>query len=525
MKTQLLKSISSLLFLAFATSTSVAQTAEKPSGSGTEEDPYQIATLGNLYWMSQNAIGHFMQTADIDASETSTWDVGDHDRDRSTPDQPQGWSPAWLGGTYNGNGHTIDGLTINRPTEKRIGLFGHLSWDPMSMGEKPEIQNLGLTNVQIHGEEYVGALVGQWEIFTGQPITNCYATGNVIGDSQVGGLVGTLGGMHSGELTDSHSDCTVRGGQEVGGLVGALNEGTIRSSYNAGDVSGEGQVGGLVGSISRFGSGGIISSSYSAGEVRGQTRLGGLVGWNSRGYVINSYSTGSIAAEDTSYSLNQSGGLVGVQDYNGEVINCYSTSSVSGDSNSTELGGFMGVNEGIITNSFWDIESSGIDSSAGGQGKTTTQMKRMGTYTSAGWDFESETTNGADNYWDLDMSGVINDGYPYLWWQDGDATSLDVSDAPVLPDGFAIHQNYPNPFNPTTTISYDLPKRSLVTIGIYNLLGKQIKTLVNQSQDAGNKIAVWNGTDDLGRQVSAGVYLYRIQAGEFTQTRKMLFLK
>ncbi len=95
----------------------------------------------------------------------------------------------------------------------------------------------------------------------------------------------------------------------------------------------------------------------------------------------------------------------------------------------------------------------------------------------------------------------------------------------LIPETFALHANYPNPFNPTTTISYDLPKRSQVTLGIYNILGKQIKTLVNQSQDAGNRIAVWDGTDNLGRQVSAGVYLYRIQAGEFSQTRKMLLLK
>ena len=95
----------------------------------------------------------------------------------------------------------------------------------------------------------------------------------------------------------------------------------------------------------------------------------------------------------------------------------------------------------------------------------------------------------------------------------------------LLPQEFSLYQNYPNPFNPTTTITYDLPKRSQVTLGIYDLLGKQIKTLVNQSQDAGNRIAVWDGTDDLGRQVSAGVYLYRIQAGEFSQTRKMLLLK
>ena len=95
----------------------------------------------------------------------------------------------------------------------------------------------------------------------------------------------------------------------------------------------------------------------------------------------------------------------------------------------------------------------------------------------------------------------------------------------AIPDEYALHPNYPNPFNPTTIISYDLPKRSQVTLGIYDLLGKKIKTLVNQSQDAGNKTAVWDGTDNLGRQMSAGVYLYRIQAGDFTQTRKMLLLK
>ena len=95
----------------------------------------------------------------------------------------------------------------------------------------------------------------------------------------------------------------------------------------------------------------------------------------------------------------------------------------------------------------------------------------------------------------------------------------------IIPTSYHLSNPFPNPFNPTTTISYDLPKRSQVTLGIYDLLGKQIKTLVNQSQDAGNKLAMWDGTDNLGRQVSAGVYLYQIQAGEFNQTRKMLLLK
>jgi hypothetical protein len=105
------------------------------------------------------------------------------------------------------------------------------------------------------------------------------------------------------------------------------------------------------------------------------------------------------------------------------------------------------------------------------------------------------------------------------------ASALSSDETGLVPQEFALHQNYPNPFNPTTTISYDLPEQAQVTLGIYDLLGKQIKTLVNHSQDAGNRITVWDGTDELGRPVSAGVYLYRIKAEEFTQTRKMLLLK
>ena len=100
-----------------------------------------------------------------------------------------------------------------------------------------------------------------------------------------------------------------------------------------------------------------------------------------------------------------------------------------------------------------------------------------------------------------------------------------VEDETVLPQSLSLHQNYPNPFNPTTTISYDLPAQAEVRLSIYDLLGARIKTLVNQSQDVGLRVAVWDGTDESGRSVGAGVYLYQVQAGEFSQTRKMLLLK
>ena len=95
----------------------------------------------------------------------------------------------------------------------------------------------------------------------------------------------------------------------------------------------------------------------------------------------------------------------------------------------------------------------------------------------------------------------------------------------VLPIEFALHQNYPNPFNPVTTLRYDLPEQANVNIIIYDMLGRHVRTLVNTTQDAGFKSVLWNATNDYGKPVSAGVYLYQIQAGDFVQTRKMVLLK
>jgi hypothetical protein len=95
----------------------------------------------------------------------------------------------------------------------------------------------------------------------------------------------------------------------------------------------------------------------------------------------------------------------------------------------------------------------------------------------------------------------------------------------LLSDKFTIDQNYPNPFNPVTKLRYAIPKNGLVTIIIYDMLGRQVKTLVNQAQDAGYKSVIWNATNDYGKPVSAGLYLYQIQAGEYMQTKKMVLLK
>ena len=95
----------------------------------------------------------------------------------------------------------------------------------------------------------------------------------------------------------------------------------------------------------------------------------------------------------------------------------------------------------------------------------------------------------------------------------------------VIPVTFALHQNYPNPFNPVTTLSYDLPNDCDVKLSIYDMLGTEVVTLINTSQQAGFKSVKWDAKDSNGIALSAGVYLYQIQAGEFVQTKKMVLLK
>jgi flagellar hook assembly protein FlgD len=95
----------------------------------------------------------------------------------------------------------------------------------------------------------------------------------------------------------------------------------------------------------------------------------------------------------------------------------------------------------------------------------------------------------------------------------------------TVPNTFNLNQNYPNPFNPVTTLSYDLPEDSFVSITIYDMLGNVINNLVNSNQSSGYKSVQWNATNNQGQSVSAGVYLYSIEAGEFRQTKKMVFLK
>ena len=90
---------------------------------------------------------------------------------------------------------------------------------------------------------------------------------------------------------------------------------------------------------------------------------------------------------------------------------------------------------------------------------------------------------------------------------------------------YTLYQNYPNPFNPVTTLSYDLPEEGHITLSIFDLMGREILQLVNSVQDEGQKSVQWDATNSFGEPVSAGIYIYKIQAGEWNQTKKMVLLK
>ena len=252
------------------------------------------------------------------------------------------------------------------------------------------------TSADVSGNRYVvGGLVG-WNRGT---INNCYSEGVVTGDYCVGGLVGR---NWYGTVYNCYATGSVSGDDDVGGLVGDNEFGTINNCYTSADVSGDERVGGLVGDNYQ----GTITDSYSSGSISGNDRVGGLMGENEGriGIIANCYSTGSVSGNDNV------GGLVGQNGrcYSwgcrpGTVSTCYSTGSVSGDDN---VGGLVGWNWGTVTASFWDIETSGQSTSAGGMGKTTAGMQTESTFTDAGWDFETPV-------WTID-EGV---DYPRLWWE------------------------------------------------------------------------------------------------------------
>jgi hypothetical protein len=368
-------------------------------GNGVEGDPYQIWTPEDMQAIGADANywdAHFKLMVDIDlGAYTGTsfniigyW-VSSSDNIPFT-------------GVFDGSGHTISNFTYSTSGGESIGLFGYV-YDPNA-----EIKKVGLVNPDVDiGTEYrVGGLAG-W-VRRGE-ISGCYVEGgNVSGNTDVGGLAGLC--SNDSDISKCYSTASVSGNGVIGGLVGSLRDSSLCNSYAAGTVTGSKYVGGLVGD--NFG--GTINNCYATGSISGVELVGGLVGGCHRGYLItggtisNCYSTGSVSGND------EVGGLVGGNGRPWEdgvtIRNCYSTGSVTG---TLSVGGLVGINRGTVYSSFWDTETSGQASSAGGTGKTTAEMQNIHTFLAAGWDFVGEYENGPSDDWAEHPGG----GYMILWHQ------------------------------------------------------------------------------------------------------------
>ena len=423
-----------------------------------------ICTWHDLDAVRDELGGNYILINDLDSS-TGGYDTLVH------PDGTggEGWEPIGTDespfvGSFYGQGYEIRDLFIHRPDDEfYVGLFGHV-------GEGGVVQNVGIVNADVTGNLVVGGLVGGADggtvsnchatgTMTGNDwvgglvggagegtVSNCYATGTVTGKNGVGGLVGGIeaestvsdsystgnvigssgswwigglvGALNETTVSNCHATGTVTGGtasDSTGGLVGAMDTGsTVSNCYATGTVTGgtgSNSTGGLVGS---FGAGSTVSDSYSTGNVIGNSGswcIGGLVGAIVGGSVSDSYSTGNVIGNSSSWYV---GGLVGAIVRGSSVSNSYSSGAVSGTS---YVGGLVGYNwESLVTNSFWDKETSGQSDSDGGIGKSTAEMQDIDTFSSATWDIIDvidASTRNPSYIWNI-VDGVT---YPFLSWE------------------------------------------------------------------------------------------------------------
>ncbi|MBN2594931.1 MAG: hypothetical protein JXA81_15600 [Sedimentisphaerales bacterium] len=336
--------------------------AEFSGGTGDPNDPYQIATVGDLMLLGESPEyynKHFILTSDIDLYPNLP-SRKIFSRAVISPDVnavESNFQGTPFTGVFNGNGHTISYLTIQSGTAHFLGLFGKID-------EGGRIHNLRIENASIRagdGSQYIGVLAGYVERCS---ITNCSSTGLASIGTNAGSLGGLVGyvwfGVRITQCSSSFNVYAGDNGQELGGIAGT--------------------------------NGGILINCYASGNVQGGTGcnyLGGLVGHND---AIIHYE------HHTSHSP-------------GLIYLCYAVGKVSGGIQSYGLGGLVGEAErSYIGSSFWDIEASGISTSAGGVGICTAEMQDANSYTAARWDFVGERANGTADLWLIPKIG----GYPIL---------------------------------------------------------------------------------------------------------------
>ena len=476
----------------------------------SDGDAYAEAFPGAAQGMGcpENGCRGYELTGNLDFNDPESYGSGSVDKGWSLSEEREGWPPIGsnikgFNASFDGNGHTIFNLFIDRQDENAVGLFAVLT-------VHGEVGQVGLVDVNVTGKRGVGGLVGYnrgsimgsramgkvsgWlEIgmlvgSNSTNITDSYAAGNVSGDWQVGGLVGG----NRGTIIGSHAACEVKGGTTVGGLAG-INQGLIDKSHGTGDVSGAKTVGGLVGNNNDggrirasyatgnvsgppFKAGGLVGenydtivASYATGNVLGTSEVGGLVGANYGDKLISNYATGAVSGS------RKVGGLAGLNTLRSLIMSSYARGYVSG---SESTGGLIGENlePDRIVDNYWDTETSGHEHgvgtgySSGAEGKTTAELQGSNGYAGifASWDVDVDNADGDDNAltgaddpWDFGTSGQ----YPALkvdFNGDNSASWEEFGAQPrERPEGVTVQ---PPTVSPTPAPS-TLPKRDYDTDG------------------------------------------------------------
>ena len=226
---------------------------------------------------------------------------------------------------------------------------------------------------------------------------------------------------------------------------------------------------------------------------------------SSNGYTVTAHNSGPIFNSD-------SDGTLPVELTSFEVLDTRDNSITLHWITESEINnlGFI-LDRRTPTIDWIEIASFVTDTELQGQGSVSHQT--IYTYT--------DNTVTDDETYDYRIADVDYDGNKVYH----SMTIMGVSPGTAVPLSFVLYQNYPNPFNPITTLRYELPEDSFVDVTVYDMLGNVVNNLLNTNQSSGYKSVQWNATNYKGAPVSAGLYLYTIQAGKFRQTKKMVLLK
>ena len=480
-------------------------------GAGTEEDPYLIADIDDLEILSECTAywdKYLKQTDDIDASSTSGWNSGD------------GFSPIGdmtvnyiaFTGSYDGDGHILSGLTIDRGSSDYIGLFGYTNGATM--------QDLGLTSVDITGNNYVAGLIGY---NVGSTISKCYTSGSVVAGNYSGGFVG----FNLNASTISNSYCTASistSGARIGGFAGwNWSTSTLEKCYSTGSVSGTSNVGGLVGYND-----GTVNNSFYNSTTSGQSDTGKGEPKNTEEMQTQTTFTNEGWDFTDVWAMNGgfNNGYPYLQDVNtlpitlstftAQFIENTPTLYWSTQSEVDNLGWFIYRND---DNEFSSSEI--ISEMIEGHGNSTQQQSYI--YQDAVDNLEIGCTY---YYWleSIDYSGISQ-----VYSRVAQITIPDPSINPpnIEPPIVYDFKNIPNPISGSAQFQFTLDKSSMVSVSIYNILGELVQTLPQvMTQPDETAHIYWNGKNSNGKELTPGVYFYNLMVnGKKAETKKLILMK